>query len=126
MHDVFGRERILDAELVEVVADRNFAAPRIPPTRYVEPVQVVDADQCGDAADEAEIELAAPAELLRAEAEGAARSKALVAEAKLQPSDRCPECGALGSLEERDGKLKCIDCDFDVMAQSRLGGLGKK
>ena len=67
-----------------------------------------------------------PAELLRAEAEGLARSKALVAEAKLQPSDRCPECGALGSLELRDGKVRCVDCDFDVMANSRLGGIGKK
>ena len=68
----------------------------------------------------------APAQMFRAEAEAEARQAALVAEAKLQPSERCPECGSLGSLEMVDGELRCIDCNFDTMTQSRLGGLGKK
>jgi hypothetical protein len=67
-----------------------------------------------------------PKELLRLEAEGAQRTAALVAEARLQAGDRCPECGALGSLEMHEGKWRCIDCDLEVLEQSRLGGLGKK
>ena len=38
------------------------------------------------------------AETFRTEAEAEARQRALVAEARLQQSDRCPECGSLGSL----------------------------
>jgi multiple sugar transport system ATP-binding protein len=67
-----------------------------------------------------------PAEMLRLEAEGERRTAALVAEARLQAGDRCPECGALGSLEEFNGKLRCVDCDLEVLEHSRLGGLGKK
>ena len=66
------------------------------------------------------------AETFRTEAEAEARQRALVAEARLQQSDRCPECGSLGSLEVVDGVVKCLDCDADLMAQARLGGLGKK
>ncbi|MDW8251185.1 MAG: hypothetical protein RMJ98_17970, partial [Myxococcales bacterium] len=67
-----------------------------------------------------------PAEVLRLEAEAERRTAALVAEAKLQAGDRCPECGALGSLEEHRGRLRCMDCDLEVLEHSRLGGLGKK
>lgn len=67
-----------------------------------------------------------PAEVLRIEAEAEARNAALVAEARENLGDRCPECGSLGSLELIDGKLTCIDCDLDVMSRSQLGGLGKK
>jgi len=67
-----------------------------------------------------------PAELLRLEAEGERRTAALVAEAKTQAGDRCPECGSLGSLELVDGVTRCLDCDLEIMERSRLGGLGKK
>jgi hypothetical protein len=66
-----------------------------------------------------------PAETLKAEAEAERRQAELVAEALKNAGDRCPECGSLGSLEQIDGKLKCIDCDFDLMARHQLSGMGR-
>lgn len=39
---------------------------------------------------------------------------------------RCPECGAIGSLEEIDGVLRCIDCDEVVQATAKLPGFGRR
>ncbi len=64
--------------------------------------------------------------VLRTEAEAEKARAAFVAESKRNLGERCPECGALGSLEERDGTVKCIDCDVTVLAASSLGGLGRK
>jgi hypothetical protein len=59
---------------------------------------------------------------LNAEAERAA----FAASAAGRASPKCPECGAMGSLEERDGKLVCIDCDADVLASAKLSGFGRR
>ena len=61
---------------------------------------------------------------LEAEAEEAQRK--IVAESAAGLTNRCPECGALGSLEEIDGELRCLDCDVAVAEKSRLGGMGRK
>ena len=62
---------------------------------------------------------------VEAEAEAAARK--LAAEGQRGLTNRCPECGALGSLEEQeDGELRCVDCDVVLGATQRLGGLGRK
>lgn len=39
---------------------------------------------------------------------------------------KCPECGALGSLEEIDGEMRCIDCDVVVGAKTKLPGFGRR
>jgi hypothetical protein len=39
---------------------------------------------------------------------------------------RCPECDAIGTLEEIDGVLRCIDCDEVVAAQTKLAGFGRR
>lgn len=68
-----------------------------------------------------------PAEVFRREAEAEAAEARLVAESAAQLGDRCPECGALGSLELfDDGELRCVDCDATVAAVRPLGGLGRK
>ena len=57
----------------------------------------------------------------------AERERAQVgAESRANLGDRCPECGALGSLEEFEGELRCLDCDEKVGAKVALGGLGRK
>lgn len=62
---------------------------------------------------------------VEAEAEAAARK--LAAEGQRGLTNRCPECDALGSLEEQeDGELRCVDCDVVLGATQRLGGLGRK
>lgn len=60
------------------------------------------------------------------EAEAEAEQRRLVEESKQGLSNRCPECGALGSLEEIDGEVRCVDCDVKLAETSRLGGLGRK
>ena len=65
-------------------------------------------------------------ELLAREAEAEREKQRLVDESRENLADRCPECGAIGSLEERDGELKCIDCDETVLAKERLGGFGRR
>jgi hypothetical protein len=67
-----------------------------------------------------------PAEVLRREAEAERELQALVAESAHRLVDRCPECGALGSLEMVGGQMRCIDCDEIVARTAPLGGLGRK
>jgi hypothetical protein len=61
------------------------------------------------------------------EAEAEAEARKLVAESEQGLQNRCPECGALGSLEPfgDDGAVRCIDCDLTVAAARPLGGLGR-
>lgn len=61
------------------------------------------------------------------EAEAEAEARKLVEESRQNLQNRCPECGALGSLEPfgDEGTLRCIDCDLTVAAVSPLGGLGR-
>jgi uncharacterized Zn finger protein (UPF0148 family) len=65
------------------------------------------------------------AEILRLEAEAEQRQADLVAEGEPNLGERCPECGALGSLENVDGVVRCIDCDLVVLQHSQLPGMGK-
>ena len=66
-------------------------------------------------------------ELFRAEAAAEEAQRKLAKEASAGPDNRCPECGALGSLEEQDdGETRCVDCDVVVGAKRPLGGLGRK
>jgi len=41
-------------------------------------------------------------------------------------SPRCPECGAIGSLEEIEGVVRCVDCDEVVAAGAKLSGFGRR
>ncbi len=62
---------------------------------------------------------------VEAAAEQAQRDLALEGRRGLE--DRCPDCGALGSLEEQDdGEVRCIDCDVVVAAGQKMGGYGRK
>jgi hypothetical protein len=67
-----------------------------------------------------------PRDVLAREAEAEIANAELLAESEHRLADRCPECGSIGSLEEIDGVVRCIDCDEVVAAQRRLGGLGRK
>lgn len=68
----------------------------------------------------------APGEVLKTEAEAERALGALVAESKDRLGNRCPECGALGSLEEFDGVMRCIDCDVQVGAVTKIAGFGRR
>jgi uncharacterized protein (DUF983 family) len=63
--------------------------------------------------------------VLDREAEAEAAQRKIVEESERGLTNRCPECGALGSIEEIDGELRCLDCDVSVAEKSRLGGLGR-
>ena len=65
-------------------------------------------------------------EKLRREAEAEKERAAFVKESLDGLSPKCPECGALGSLEEVDGEVRCIDCDLVVGAKSKLPGFGRR
>ena len=66
-------------------------------------------------------------DVFRIEAEAEAAARKLAKEGERGLTNKCPECGSLGSLEEfEDGQMRCIDCDVVVGAASRLGGLGRK
>lgn len=66
------------------------------------------------------------ASVFQREAEAEAAAQKLVDESRSNIVNKCPDCGALGSMEPwEEGGLKCIDCDLTVAAQSRLGGLGR-
>lgn len=66
-------------------------------------------------------------DLFRVEAEAEAAARKLAAEGERGLTNRCPECDALGSLEEQeDGAMRCVDCDVVLGATQRLGGLGRK
>lgn len=63
---------------------------------------------------------------LRREAEAERERAAFLADAKGGLTPKCPECGALGSLEEIDGETRCIDCDLVVGAKTKLPGFGRR
>lgn len=63
---------------------------------------------------------------LRREAEAEKEAAAFVLESQSRLSPKCPECGSLGSLEEVDGAVRCIDCDLVVGARTKLPGFGRR
>lgn len=67
-------------------------------------------------------------EVFEREAAAEEAQRLLAEEGMAGLNNRCPECGALGSLEPfgDEGELRCIDCDVKVAVVSRLGGLGRK
>jgi hypothetical protein len=68
-----------------------------------------------------------PSDLFRAEAAAEEAQRKLAEEGKQGLTNRCAECGALGSLEEQeDGQVRCIDCDEVVGAARKMGGYGRK
>ena len=66
-----------------------------------------------------------PQQVFRDESEAAAKNLELVKEALATAGDRCPDCGRLGSIEEVEGVLKCIDCNLEILQAAQLGGLGR-
>jgi len=66
-----------------------------------------------------------PKELLAVEAEANARLAASIAESKHRLAPACPECKAIGSLEEVDGVTRCVYCDEVVAQNARLSGMGR-
>jgi hypothetical protein len=66
-------------------------------------------------------------EVFAIEAAAEAAGRALAEEGARGLENRCPECGALGSLEPfEDGQVRCVDCDLVVGAATRLGGFGRR
>lgn len=65
-------------------------------------------------------------EQLKRESEAAQELAAFLAESKDRIGQKCPECGSIGSLEEVDGQLRCIDCDEVVAAKTKLAGFGRR
>ncbi|MEZ4294827.1 MAG: hypothetical protein R3B70_07610 [Polyangiaceae bacterium] len=63
---------------------------------------------------------------LAREAQAEKEQAAFVNESKDRLSPKCPDCGALGSLEEVDGEIRCIDCDLVVGAKTKLPGFGRR
>ena len=49
-----------------------------------------------------------------------------LAESRGRLAPRCPECDAIGTLEEIDGVLRCIDCDETVAKTKKLSGFGRR
>ena len=71
----------------------------------------------------------APASPREAKATGPTRVQELeasLAESRSRLAPRCPDCGAIGSLEEIDGVTRCIECDEVVAATAPLGGFGRR
>lgn len=69
----------------------------------------------------------AGAGVLEAEAAAEEAQRQLALEGKKGLTNKCPDCGSLGSLEEQeDGEIRCIDCDEVVGAARKLGGYGRK
>jgi hypothetical protein len=66
-----------------------------------------------------------PKEIFDLEAEADERLAASLAESQHRLAPACPECKAIGSLEELDGVMRCIYCDEVVAQQSRLPGMGR-
>ena len=63
---------------------------------------------------------------LRREVDAEKEQAAFVKESLKGLSPKCPDCGALGSLEEVDGEVRCIDCDLVVGAKAKLPGFGRR
>jgi hypothetical protein len=67
-----------------------------------------------------------PARLQR-EIQAEKEQAAFVKESQAGLSPKCPDCGALGSLEPQpDGAIRCIDCDLVIGATSKLPGFGRR
>lgn len=66
-----------------------------------------------------------PSKLAR-EVQAEKEQAAFVQESMKGLSAKCPDCGALGSLEEIDGVTRCIDCDLVVGAVTKLPGFGRR
>lgn len=49
-----------------------------------------------------------------------------LAESRGRLAPRCPECDSIGTLEEVDGVLRCVDCDEVVAATTKLAGFGRR
>ena len=49
-----------------------------------------------------------------------------LAESRGRLAPRCPECDAIGTLEEIDGVLRCVDCDEVVARTHKLAGFGRR
>lgn len=67
-----------------------------------------------------------PAEVLQREAEAARELESALAESRNRLAPRCPDCGAIGTLEEVDGVTRCIECDEVVAATAKLSGFGRR
>ena len=65
-------------------------------------------------------------EKLRREAAAEKEQAAFVKESQKGLAPACPECGAIGSLEEVDGETRCVDCDLVVGAKTKLPGFGRR
>lgn len=65
-------------------------------------------------------------EKLKRELEAEKEQAAFVKESMKGLTPKCPDCGALGSLEEVDGEVRCIDCDLVVGAKAKLPGFGRR
>ncbi len=66
-----------------------------------------------------------PKEIFALEAEADERLAASLAESQHRLAPACPECKAIGSLEEHDGVMRCIYCDEVVAQTARLPGMGR-
>lgn len=66
-----------------------------------------------------------PQKLVR-EAQAEKDNASFVQESLSRLSPKCPECGSLGSLEEVNGEVRCIDCDLVVAATAKLPGFGRR
>jgi len=49
-----------------------------------------------------------------------------IAESRGRLAPSCPECGAIGTLEEIDGVQRCVECDEVLAATTRLAGFGRR
>ncbi len=67
-----------------------------------------------------------PVEVLQREAEAARELESALAESRSRLAPRCPDCGAIGTLEEVDGVTRCIECDEVVAATAKLSGFGRR
>lgn len=67
-----------------------------------------------------------PVEVLQREAEAARELESALAESRNRLAPRCPDCGAIGTLEEVDGVTRCIECDEVVAATAKLSGFGRR
>jgi hypothetical protein len=67
-----------------------------------------------------------PVEILQREAEAARELEGTLAESRSRLAPRCPDCGAIGTLEVFDGVTRCVECDEVVAATAKLSGFGRR
>jgi hypothetical protein len=65
-------------------------------------------------------------DVIRRELEAERERAKSLAQSAGQLAPRCAACQAIGTLEEIDGVLRCIDCDEVVAAGTRLAGIGRR